>query len=78
MEGLVSAGLIEGIAGVYAVKFRVPATVPDGTPRCGSGGGGLDPGVRSNLMVNIGYTVLSARPDRYDGAGICVAVQSAK
>ncbi|MCC6362319.1 MAG: hypothetical protein IT165_02275 [Bryobacterales bacterium] len=79
MDGLVFAGLAEGMAGVYVVRFKVPTIVPEGTPRCAPATPGtIDPGVVNNLMVNIGYTVLSPRPDRYDGAGICVAVPTTR
>jgi hypothetical protein len=60
------AGLSPGSVGLYQVNFRVPAP-PSALPPCGGS-------VRSNLTVNLIGT--SASPSSFDGAGICVDLQS--
>jgi uncharacterized protein (TIGR03437 family) len=70
MEGLIWAGLAGGKVGIYEVRFRVPETIPEGTPSC------RESHVSHNLMVSIGSIARSPRfvQPTYDGAGICVEV----
>lgn len=72
MEGMIWAGLAEGKVGIYEVRFRVPETIPEGTPSC------RETHVWHNLMVSIGSIARSPRlvQPTYDGAGICVEVPS--
>lgn len=64
------AGTLEGSVGIYQVKFVVPP-VPPGTPPCSlTWDTPLHQRVYSNLTVSIGGQF------SFDGAGICVAVDS--
>lgn len=72
MDGVVSAGLVEGKVGVNEVRFKVPKVIPPGLRSCLG-----DPRLPHNLMVNIGYTYIIAfrgGGQVFDGAGICVEV----
>lgn len=60
---LIYAGLVPGQVGIYQVNFKIPETVPGGTPPCGAA-------IQSNATVTIGTSGLPGS----HSAGLCVDV----
>ena len=65
-DGIVSAGMIPGLVGIYEILFKVPDTVPSDVPPCLAD-------TNSNFTVSIGYST----SEPFDGAGICVVQPAA-
>ncbi|MBL8233908.1 MAG: hypothetical protein JNL98_35745 [Bryobacterales bacterium] len=72
-EGLLEAKLLEGAVGLYQITFRIPDSVPSGTPPCGLPSDLNGQRVRNNLAVSIGY-MHSGRGGGpiFDTVGVCV------
>ncbi|MBL8233907.1 MAG: hypothetical protein JNL98_35740 [Bryobacterales bacterium] len=73
-DGLVEVRMLEGFVGLYEIVFRVPKSVPPGTPSCGPSPDRSEEYVLHNLVVSIGLIDNRNYVPHlvYDTVGLCV------